>query len=318
MRSSRFRLILYSEIISLSSVIRIRGGVLLYNYRIPCKESEYSPEKLVELARIATEDKLVHNQNFIVIDEDTFNGSGITKKYSSEKVLGVARYDSKIGDFDFINHSITAMGAKLNPEQCIVYHYVMNVPDLLCMAVTGKAGTGKNFVLALSGLHKLSKSRKHYSGLAYTREIGPMGKDPGALPGELADKTREYYAPLFQNIAEIASKSNSYHDQFESDVEFVHVATARGRSVMDKAVWIIDEFQNFHKDLSKHILSRAGSDTLVGICGSSNQIDTKGLTENNNGLTHSIEKFSGQPWFTHIELVRSERQGLSAYVDDLL
>ncbi|AMM45096.1 PhoH [Bacillus phage SP-15] len=293
----------------------------MYNFRIPCPATDYSPELLEELAYRETQDgaKLMHNQNFIVIDESTYNYSGETEFYSDEKVLGIARYDASNKSFDFINHETTVMGVKLNPEQSIAYHYAVNVPEMLCIAVTGKAGTGKTFALALAGLHKLKMSRKHYAGVAYSKEIETMGKDPGALPGEIEDKTKEHYMPLFQNIREITNNENKFDShEYENMIEFIHVAYARGRNVMRKAVWIIDEFQNFKPKLAKSMCGRAGEDTLVGICGSSLQVDTRGLDEKNNGLEYTIERFTGQPWFTHIEFKRSERKGLSMYSDDLL
>lgn len=291
----------------------------MYNFRIPFPATEYSPELMSELATKATDGKLVHNQNFIVIDESTFNYSGETKRYSKEQVLAIARYNAHEKDFEFIKHDVEVMGVKLNPEQSIVYHYTVNVPEMLCIAVTGKAGTGKTFALALSGLHKLAMSRKHYSGVAYSKEIVTMGKDPGALPGEIEDKTKPHYVPLFQSIREITNVNSKVDStEFMKQVEFVHVAYARGRNVLGKSVWIIDEFQNFDKQLAKSMLGRAGLDTLVGISGSSLQVDTRKLNEKNNGLEYVIERFSGQPWFTHIDLKRSERKGLSMYSDDLL
>lgn len=293
----------------------------MYNFRIPYPANEYSPEVLEELALRETQDgaNLMHNQNFIVIDEETFNHSEETPLYDDEVILGIARYDGREDRFDFIKHNMTVMGVKLNPEQAIVYHYVIEVPEMLSIAVTGKAGTGKTFILALAGLHKLKMSRKFYAGIAYSKEIEPMGKDPGALPGEIQDKTKEHYMPIFQNIREITNHENNFDShEYENMLEFIHVAYGRGRNVMRKAVWIVDEFQNFRPPLAKSMCGRSGEDTLMGICGSSLQIDTRGLTKENNGLEYTIKGFTGQPWFTHVELKRSERRGLSMHSDDLL
>jgi len=91
----------------------------------------------------------------------------------------------------------------------------------------------------------------------------------------------------------------------------------RGRS-LPKTFIICDEAQNLTREEIKTIATRVGEGSKLVVMGDIYQIDRGGLDFSNNGLTHLIESFKGQPCSAHITLTKGERSTFSELAADIL
>ena len=91
----------------------------------------------------------------------------------------------------------------------------------------------------------------------------------------------------------------------------------RGRS-LQRMYFIIDESQNLTPHEVKTIITRAGEGTKIVLTGDIQQIDQPYLDSLSNGLSHLINRMTGQPLYAHVTLTKGERSDLADLASDLL
>ena len=189
------------------------------------------------------------------------------------------------------------------------------------VALTGKAGTGKTLLALATALEQ----RGLYRQILLARPIVPLGKDLGALPGDIEEKLKPYMQPLFDNLSVIKQgfKDNSEQQHLigkliEQEKLVIEPLTyIRGRSI-SKVFLIVDEAQNLTQREVKTIVTRAGEGTKIVFTGDTQQIDTCGLDQETNGLSYMISKMKGQKLFNHVKLNKTERLELAELAAELL
>ncbi len=105
--------------------------------------------------------------------------------------------------------------------------------------------------------------------------------------------------------------------QKEGKVSFEALTYIRGRSI-DNAVIVMDECQNLSKEEMKTFMTRAGKNSKILLTGDIEQIDNIRLDALNNGLTHIVEQFRGNPISAHITLKECERSILAEVAAKIL
>ncbi|MBB6481584.1 PhoH family protein [Spirochaeta isovalerica] len=241
----------------------------------------------------------------------------------SGKTVYLSRFDKTANKYFHVPSSIEpVLGVSpLNVKQRMAFELLLN-PDIQCVTLVGKAGTGKTLLALASGL-KLVLDDKEYTRVLVSRPIIPMGKDLGYLPGAKKDKMSHWMQPLYDNLEYIIGSSRSQNlksiDHLLSNklIEVEALTYIRGRT-LPKQFIIIDEAQNLSPHEVKTIVSRAGSDTKVVLTGDPYQIDNPYLDEESNGLTYLVEAFKGQELAGHITLGKSERSKLAELATELL
>ena len=197
-------------------------------------------------------------------------------------------------------------------------------PSIQLVTLIGSAGTGKTLLSLACGIHQCRfKSNDdfvpRYNSVSVGRAIIPLGKDMGALPGEIEDKLRPFLSPIYDNLDVLAEhKGDKFNQNYTAKlmdsedklVEIQALAFLRGRSLCKKFL-IIDEAQNLSIHEAKTILTRAGEGTKIVLLGDPNQIDNSQLDMYNNGLTFVTEKFMGQKCFSTVTLEKVERSSLA-------
>jgi PhoH-like ATPase len=148
----------------------------------------------------------------------------------------------------------------------------------------------------------------------------------GFLPGDAQEKVDPYMKPIYDNIGVIQKKNIGEYNKKEYPIEkwmaekkmtVEPLAYIRGRSISD-TFFIIDEAQNLTPHEIKTIITRAGEGTKFVFTGDISQIDSPYLNEKSSGLSHLIDKFSGESEFVHINLVKGERSALAEKASRLL
>jgi PhoH-like ATPase len=208
-----------------------------------------------------------------------------------------------------------------NAEQAFSLDALLR-PEVMLVALSGKAGTGKTLLALAAALAQESK----FTQIMLARPIVPLAnRDLGYLPGDVDDKISPYMQPLFDNLAVIKHKSKA------SGKDYLHIenllktgklvitplAYIRGRS-LSNVFFIVDEAQNLTPHEIKTIITRAGEGTKMVFTGDILQIDSPYLDTFSNGLSYLTDRMKGQELFCHVNLVKGERSYLAELASNLL
>lgn len=267
--------------------------------------------------------RLYDNEQGISLDELDF-GSKIQPNecfvLKSDQSSVLARYnpfEAMVRRVDKYTH----MGiTPRNAEQAFAFDVLMD-PNVLLVALSGKAGTGKTLLALAAALDQAD----HYGQIMLARPIVALAnRDLGALPGTEQEKVRPYMQPLFDNLNVIKSqmkggKQQAELEKLQQDNKLIIEALAylRGRSLAD-AIVIVDEAQNLTPHEVKTIITRAGEGTKMIFCGDVDQIDSPYLDSQSNGLAYMIDRMRGETLFAHVNLIKGERSELSELASHLL
>lgn len=208
-----------------------------------------------------------------------------------------------------------------NERQWAALDLLLN-PEIPCVTLVGRAGTGKTLMAIAAGLHLVVEEKK-YDRILVSRPIVPLGKDIGYLPGEKSAKLATWMEPIFDNLEYLLSINKRPNlknvDQIfkEKYMEVEAVTYIRGRSLPSQFI-VIDEAQNLTPHEVKTIVSRAGTNSKVVLTGDPEQIDNMYLDANSNGLSYLVEAFKGETLFGHITLQKTERSELAELAARLL
>jgi PhoH-like ATPase len=131
--------------------------------------------------------------------------------------------------------------------------------------------------------------------------------------------------PLFDNLNVIRhqfGRNEQYAKRIEEMLEeeqlvITPLSYIRGRS-LQKMFFIIDEAQNLTPHEVKTIITRAGEGTKIVLTGDLNQIDQPYLDSMSNGLSHLINRMTGQSIYAHVTLEKGERSPLADLASELL
>lgn len=251
-----------------------------------------------------------------LIGRKTFPNEFICLKSGSQSILaqnkrGIIKKMEKLSLEDF-------MGIKArNREQSFALNLLLddNVP---LVSLTGIAGSGKTFLTLMAGIEGINKGK--YKRIVITRNIQPVGRDIGFLPGDADDKMLPWIAPIMDNFRQgMKDKDLSYFEAMRrtGQIEIAPLAFMRGRTFSETFL-IIDESQNSSIHELKTVITRIGEDSKVILLGDTDQVDTPYIDSLSNGLTIVSEKFKDQEMAGHIQLQKGERSKLSFLASKIL
>jgi PhoH-like ATPase len=236
-----------------------------------------------------------------------------TTKEGDATTVGRYRYNRKnpeqsaivqLPEFEKSNH---LPGAPRNLEQAMALDLLLD-PEVVCVILDAKAGTGKTFLAMLAATHfnRIGESNKEdrlYEQFYISRPTVHLGqKDPGALPGDIKKKYAEWAMPFLDNYNALERNRQelnsdkapaSFHPiaELPKQYEILPFEFMRGRSL--KSVFaMIDEFQNTNVHEAKTILTRVGEGSKIVIMGDPSQIDVGYLNATNNGLSIAVAGFT--------------------------
>lgn len=199
-------------------------------------------------------------------------------------------------------------------KQEIKYHVTLNdeqkearrlIIENQIVIVTGRAGSGKSLVCALSALDFLNK--KQCDHIYITRATIEVGNSLGYLPGSLEDKFNPYLEAFQENLIKCADKIKIQAMVKDEKIVAYPVQFIRGKTIDD--ILVVEEAQNLSKAEMLAILTRLGKTGKIIVNGDNEQQDTKDGT---TGLTYAIElskKIDGIKWIKLKENHRSDLVG---------
>lgn len=268
--------------------------------------------------------RLYENREGVPVEEFKFKNEPASNEYQilrNTRSSALTHYDSKKRMISRVEKFPVFGIEPRNAEQTFSLDALLR-PDIMLVALTGKAGTGKTLLALAAALHQ----NKMFNQILLARPIVPLAnRDLGFLPGDVKDKIGPYMQPLFDNLSVIKhslkSQSKEYAkiEEMQKDEKLVitPLAFIRGRS-LSNIFFIVDEAQNLTPHEVKTIITRAGEGTKIVFTGDIQQIDSPYLDSKSNGLTYLTDKMSGQDIFAHVNLVKGERSYLAELASDLL
>ena len=297
---------------------------------------DYEADKVADFDELYTGKRLVEG---VASDEISpfFEGNGVVESNEvpsiSEPIANenfvfrngsksaLLTYNSELKAFCRVN-KVSAYGIQpRNAEQIFALRALLD-PSIKLVTIAGKAGTGKTLLALAAAL----ESAPQYQQILLARPIVPLSnRDLGFLPGDIQDKLDPYMQPLFDNLNVIRHQFKS-GDHYSSRIQemldeerlvITPLSYIRGRS-LQKMFFIIDEAQNLTPHEVKTIITRAGEGTKIVFTGDMNQIDQPYLDALSNGLSHLINRMTGQPLYAHVTLEKGERSPLADLASEVL
>ena len=201
--------------------------------------------------------------------------------------------------------------APKNREQLYALNSLLDV-SIPLVTISGLAGSGKTFITLMSAYALVTAG--YYDRIVITRNVQPVGRDIGFLPGTAEDKMSPWLAPIMDNFR-VGLKDNNL-SLFKSlkeqgIIEVAPLSFIRGRTFND-SILIMDEAQNATIHELKTVITRMGENSKIILLGDVDQIDTPYIDTLSNGLTVVSEKFKNEDCSSHVALKRGERSYLSA------
>jgi phosphate starvation-inducible PhoH-like protein len=200
-----------------------------------------------------------------------------------------------------IKHNVS-----LNEEQKIAKQLII---DNQIVIITGKAGSGKSLVSALTALEFLTT--KQIDRMLVTRAAIEVGKSLGFLPGELGDKFNPYMEALIENLHKCTDKETIKKHTDDNKIQALPVQYIRGKTIED--ILIVEEAQNLTKHEMLAILTRLGKTGKIIINGDNDQSD---IRDQHTGLKFAIELSKNIPEIKRIDLKENHRSDIIGKILD--
>lgn len=195
---------------------------------------------------------------------------------------------------------------ELNEEQKMVKNLIR---DNQIVIITGRAGSGKSLISALSALDYLLK--KEAEVIYVTRSMVEVGTSMGFLPGDKDEKLNPYLEAFLENLEKCAPKDRIQQLIKEKSIQGFPVQFVRGKTIDD--ILVVEEAQNLTKGQMLALLTRLGKTGKIIINGDNEQQDTK---ESFTGLSFAIELSKFIDGIEHVKLKENHRSDLVGKILD--
>ena len=150
----------------------------------------------------------------------------------------------------------------------------------------GAAGTGKTFITLYNALCDVLDPSTPYEKIYIVRSLVST-REIGFLPGDHEDKSTLYQIP-YKNMVKYMFALPSAADfemlygnlKAQETISFWSTSFIRG-TTFDRAIIIVDEFQNLNFHELDSIMTRVGENTKIMFCGDATQTDLIKQNERN-------------------------------------
>jgi len=194
----------------------------------------------------------------------------------------------------------------LNEEQKEAKRLIL---DNQIVIITGRAGSGKSILGAITALDFLNK--KQVDKILVTRAAVEVGSSLGFLPGDITGKFNPYIEALVENLYKCMDKVKIDELIKSGKIEALPVQFVRGKTIDN--VLVIEEAQNLTRHEMLALLTRLGKTGKIIINGDNEQKDTK---ETYTGLDFAIELSKNIDGIKWIKLKENHRSDLIGRILD--
>ncbi len=170
---------------------------------------------------------------------------------------------------------------------------------------SGAAGTGKTFITLYNALRDVLNVNTPYDKIYIVRSLVAT-REIGFLPGDHEDKSSLYQIP-YKNMVKFMFELPTAADfemlygnlKAQETISFWSTSFIRG-TTLDRAILIVDEFQNLNFHELDSIITRIGEDSKIMFCGDATQTDLL-KTNEKNGIIDFMNILRNMPSIDIIE-----------------
>lgn len=165
-------------------------------------------------------------------------------------------------------------------------NYIRSIIENDITFCVGVPGSGKTFISVGIGCELLARGQ--VEKLIFSRPIIQCGRDLGATPGDLGEKTSHYFFPILDCLDYFLG-INKYKSFVQcGKINFIPLEVMRGMSIKDTFL-VLDEASNAEYSQLKMLLSRIDHGSKFVINGDPKQCDLKycGFSEVTSKLKNS-------------------------------
>ena len=205
------------------------------------------------------------------------------KKKNGDQPIGVGLTAKQMKRKKPINTDLMRDIEPLTDNQKLLFDSYAEGKNLVAY---GAAGTGKTFITLYNALREALDPTTPYDKIYIVRSLVAT-REIGFLPGDHDDKSFLYQIP-YKNMVKYMFEMPSDADfqmlygnlKAQDTIDFWSTSFIRG-TTLDKAIIIVDEFQNLNYHELDSIMTRVGTDTKIMFCGDATQTDLIKQNERN-------------------------------------
>ena len=212
------------------------------------------------------------------------------RKKKSDQPIGVGMTAKQMKRKKPINTDMMREIEPLTDNQKLLYNAYAEDKNVIAYGV---AGTGKTFITLYNALQDVLDPHTPYEKIYLVRSLVST-REIGFLPGDHEDKSFLYQIP-YKNMVKYMFEMPSEADfemlygnlKAQDTISFWSTSFIRG-TTFDKAIIIVDEFQNLNFHELDSIITRVGENSKIMFCGDATQSDLI-KTNERNGIIGFME-----------------------------
>jgi len=205
------------------------------------------------------------------------------KKKNGDQPIGVGLTSKQMKRKKPINADMLRDVEALTDNQKALFESYAKNKNLVAY---GAAGTGKTFITLFNALGDVLDPHTPYDKIYIVRSLVAT-REIGFLPGDHEDKSSLYQIP-YKNMVKFMFEMPSEADfemlygnlKAQGTISFWSTSFIRG-TTLDKAIVIVDEYQNLNFHELDSIITRVGQDSKIMFCGDATQSDLVKTNEKN-------------------------------------
>ena len=205
------------------------------------------------------------------------------KKKTEQQPIGVGLTAKQMKRKKPINADMLRDIEPLTENQQKLFESYSNNKNIIAY---GAAGTGKTFITLFNALCDVLDTSTPYEKIYIVRSLVST-REIGFLPGDHEDKSFLYQIP-YKNMVKYMFELPSAADfemlygnlKAQETISFWSTSFIRG-TTFDRAIIIVDEFQNLNFHELDSIMTRVGENTKIMFCGDATQSDLIKQNERN-------------------------------------
>ena len=205
------------------------------------------------------------------------------RKKKTEQPIGVGLTSKQMKRKKPLNTDLMRDIEPLTDNQQILFNAYAENKNLVAY---GCAGTGKTFITLYNALRDVLDQNTPYEKIYIVRSLVAT-REIGFLPGDHEDKSYLYQIPykdmvkyMFELPTEADFEMLYGNLKSQGTVDFLSTSFIRG-TTFDKAIILVDEFQNLNYHELDSIMTRVGADSKIMFCGDATQTDLVKTNEKN-------------------------------------
>jgi PhoH-like ATPase len=304
--------------------LRVKGDALglisedYYSDYIDLPEESW--DGIATLAPVDDEIDRLYQSRSIRYDCDMSHNTFVIMKAAHSKQSALCVFDALKSELRLVTDMEVKTGGSSsflgkNKEQKFAMWALMN-ENVPLVTMTGLAGSGKTFLSLLSGINQVQQGK--YERIVITRNIQPVGKEMGFLPGDADEKMLPWLAPAADNLRNHFKDRNTF-DMLRVNglLEIAPMSFIRGRTFSNSFI-ILDEAQNATIHELKTVITRVGEGSKIILMGDTDQIDTPYINKHTNGLSIVAKRMRESLHTAHIHLPVGIRSPIASEASHLL